>query len=94
MRHVRQGLQGQLQVAKTDQETAMLELQIDAQKLEIDKFKAITERIKVEREAFDPNQVQQLVMQTMQQATQTNMQPASAGFSLPAEQPPAVNPIG
>ena len=87
-----QGLQGQLQVAKTDQETAMLELQIDAQKLEIDKFKAITERIKVEREAFDPNQVQQLVMQTMQQATQTNMQPASAGFSLPAEQPPAVNP--
>lgn len=89
-----QQMQGQLQVAKTGQESTMLERQIDAQKLEIDKFKAITDRIKVEREAFDPNQVQSLVMQTMQQALQTNMQPASAGFSLPAEQPPAVNPLG
>lgn len=95
-----QGLQQQLASAKTDQQSDIISRQLDAKKLEIDAYNAETNRLKVTQTAMGPDQVQMLVMQTLQQVltspdpTPPQQQPASAGFLMPAEQPPAGAPQG
>lgn len=96
-----QGLQQQLQQAQSKDQQAQLDKAIDAKKLEIDEFNAVTNRMKVIGPAMSPQDIQALVMQTVQQAlappdgqAPQPMQPPQGGFFMPGEQPPPVMPQG
>lgn len=96
-----QGLQQQLQQAQSKDQQAHLDKAIDAKKLEIDEFNAVTNRMKVIGPAMSPQDIQALVMQTVQQAlappdgsAPQPMQPPQGGFFMPGEQPPPVMPQG
>lgn len=96
-----QGLQQQLQQAQSKDQQAQLDKAIDAKKLEIDEFNAVTNRMKVIGPAMSPQDIQALVLQTVQQAlappdgqAPQPMQPPQGGFFMPGEQPPPVMPQG
>lgn len=95
-----QGLQQQLQQAQSKDQQAKLDKAIEAKKLEIDEFNAVTNRMKVVGPAMSPQDIQMLVLQTVQQAmappdgSPQPMQPPQGGFFMPGEQPPPVMPQG
>lgn len=95
-----QGLQQQLQQAQSKDQQAQLDKAIEAKKLEIDEFNAVTNRMKVVGPAMSPQDIQMLVLQTVQQAmappdgSPQPMQPPQGGFFMPGEQPPPVMPQG
>lgn len=95
-----QGLQQQLQTAESREQQAQLDKQIEAKKLEIDEFNAVTNRMKVVSPAMSPQDIQMLVMQTVRQALEPPeqqeepQQPPQGGFFMPGEQPPPVMPQG
>lgn len=96
-----QGLQQQLQQAQSKDQQAQLDKAIEAKKLEIDEFNAVTNRMKVIGPAMSPQDIQALVLQTVQQAlappdgqAPQPMQPPQGGFFMPGEQPPPVMPQG
>ena len=95
-----QALQQQLQTAQSREQQAHLDKQIEAKKLEIDEFNAVTNRMKVVSPAMSPQDIQTLVMQTVQQALEPPeqqeepQQPPQGGFFMPGEQPPPVMPQG
>ena len=95
-----QALQQQLQTAQSREQQAHLDKQIEAKKLEIDEFNAVTNRMKVVSPAMSPQDIQMLVMQTVQQALEPPeqqeepQQPPQGGFFMPGEQPPPVMPQG
>lgn len=95
-----QGLQQQLQQAQSKDQQAQLDKAIEAKKLEIDEFNAVTNRMKVIGPAMSPQDIQMLVLQTVQQAmappdgSPQPMQPPPGGFFMPGEQPPPVMPQG
>jgi len=96
-----QGLQQQLQQAQSKDQQAQLDKAIDAKKLEIDEFNAVTNRMKVIGPAMSPQDIQALVLQTVRQAlappdgsAPQPMQPPQGGFFMPGEQPPPVMPQG
>lgn len=95
-----QQLQQQLQQAQSKEQQSMLDAQINAKKLEIDEYNAITNRMKVTAPGMSPQDIQVLVMQTVQQAMAPpdgqpqQMQPPQGGFFMPGEQPPPGVPQG
>lgn len=82
-------LNQQLQQAQSKEQQSQLDKMIDAKKLEIDEYNAITNRMKITAPAMTPQEIQALVMQTMMQALQ-----AGAPQEMPGEQPPPGMPIG
>lgn len=84
-----QGLEQQLAQAKSQEQSNAIDAQIQAHKLQIDEYNAVTNRMKVTAPAMTPQDIQLLVMQTVQQALQT---PESD--IMPAEPPPAGMPQG
>lgn len=62
-----QTLQQQLAAEKDSQQMDLIRARIDEKKLEIDAYNAETNRLKVTQPAMDPQQLQLMVMQTMQQ---------------------------
>lgn len=69
------------------------EYQLEARKVEIDAFKAETERMKVLAPAFGPEQVQAVVMQTLQEVLKTQTPPAAPPQPMP-QPAPAMPPQG
>lgn len=62
-----QTLQQQLAAEKDSQQMDLIRARIDEKKLEIDAYNAETNRLKVTQPAMDPQQLQLMVMQTVQQ---------------------------
>lgn len=94
-----QQLQQDLMAAKSKEQQSALDAQIQAKKLEIDEYNAVTNRMKVTAPAMSPQDIQLLVMQTVQQAleppeSQEEQQPPPGGFFMPGEQPPPAMPQG
>lgn len=94
-----QELNQQLAQAKSQEQSNAIDAQIQAKKLEIDEYNAVTNRMKVTAPAMSPQDIQMLVMQTIQQAlappdSETPQQPPQGGFFMPGEQPPPVMPQG
>lgn len=73
-------LKQQLQQVQADKQVESGKLSIDARKVDVDAFKAETDRMQVVAPAMSPEQIQALVMQTLQQAL-------SSPDVLPAQQP-------
>ena len=73
-------LKQQLQQVQADKQVESGQLSIDARKVDVDAFKAETDRMQVVAPAMSPEQIQALVMQTLQQAL-------SSPDVLPAQQP-------
>lgn len=95
-----QELTQQLQAAKSQEQSNVFDAQIQAKKLEIDEYNAVTNRMKVTAPAMSPQDIQMLVMQTVQQALEPPeqqeepQQPPQGGFFMPGEQPPPIMPQG
>lgn len=93
-----QQLQQQLAQAKSQEQANAIDAQIQAKKLEIDEYNAVTNRMKVTAPAMTPQDIQMLVMQTVQQALQPpetqQITPPPGGFFMPGEPPPPVMPQG
>ncbi len=94
-----QEMNQQLAQAKSQEQSNAIDAQIQAKKLEIDEYNAVTNRMKVTAPAMSPQDIQMLVMQTIQQAlappdSDTPQQPPQGGFLMPGEQPPPVMPQG
>jgi len=96
-----QGMQQQLQATQAQLSQASQQLQalqldhmIDAEKLKIDGFKAETDRLKVTQGAMNPEQIQAIVMQTLQQTLTSpdvlGNQPIVPAIQ-PYQPPPPVN---
>ena len=89
-----QMLQAQLSQASQQLQQLQLDHMIDAEKLKIDGFKAETDRLKIMQTAMTPEQVQALVMQTVQQVMTSpdvfNSQPVVPAMK-PYQPPPPVN---
>lgn len=83
-----QQLSSQLEQEKSKDAQAILQAQIDQRKLEIDEYNAVTNRMKVTAPAMSPQDIQLLVMQTVQQALE------APEPEIPGEQPPPGMPIG
>jgi hypothetical protein len=66
-----QQLSQQLEAEKNKDQIAMIEAQIDARKVQIDEFNAVTNRMKVVSPGMSPQDIQALVLQTVQQAIQS-----------------------
>jgi TolA-binding protein len=73
-------LKQQLQQMQADKQIESSKLNVDARKVEIEGFKAETDRMQVVAPAMSPEQIQQLVMQTLQQVL-------SSPDVLPPQQP-------
>lgn len=84
-----QQLTGQLEQEKTKDAKTLIQAEIDRHKLQIDEYNAVTNRMKVTAPAMSPQDIQMLVMQTVQQALQTPEYPEITG-----EQPPPGVPMG
>jgi hypothetical protein len=93
--------QAQQAVGQLQQQVQQLQQDktLDAEKLKIDAYNAETNRIKATATSMQPEQVQALVIQTIQQALsspdpnppdqqQPTQQPASAGFFTPTDNQP------
>lgn len=63
-----QQLQRELEAAKTKEQVDLIDKQIQQHKLEIDEYNAVTNRMKVTAPAMSPQDIQMLVLQTVQQA--------------------------
>lgn len=74
-------LKQQLQQMQSDKQVEASKVSIDARKVDVDAFKAETDRMQVIAPAMSPEQIQSLVMQTLQQVL-------SSPDVLPAQQPP------
>jgi hypothetical protein len=68
-----QQLNQQLEIEKNKDQKAFLDAQIERKKLQIDEFNAVTNRMKVVGPGMTPQDIQALVMQTVQQALQSNV---------------------
>jgi TolA-binding protein len=73
-------LKQQLQQMQADKQIESSKLNVDARKVEIEGFKAETDRMQVVAPAMSPEQIQTLVMQTLQQVL-------SSPDVLPPQQP-------
>lgn len=95
-----QGLQQQLATAKSQEQANIIDAQIQAKKLEIDEYNAVTNRLKVTQPVMSPQDIQMLVLQTVQQALEPPehqeepTQPPQGGFFMPGEPPPPAMPQG
>lgn len=92
-----QQLTQQLEQEKSKDAQAVLNAQIDAKKLEIDEYNAVTNRLKLTQPAMSPQDIQMLVMETVRQAMEPpehreEQQPPQGGFLMPGEQPPPAMP--
>ncbi|MGB4498529.1 MAG: portal protein [Methylococcaceae bacterium] len=89
-----QMLQAQLSQASQQLQQLQLDHMIDAEKLKIDGFKAETDRLKIMQPAMPPEQIQALVLQTVQQVMNSpdvfNAQPIVPAVQ-PYQPPPPVN---
>jgi hypothetical protein len=89
-----QATQAQLSQASQQLQALQLDHMIDAEKLKIDGFKAETDRLKIMQTAMTPEQVQGLVLQTVQQVMSSpdvfNAQPIVPQVQ-PYQPPPPVN---
>jgi hypothetical protein len=88
-----QELNQQLAQAKSQEQSNAIDAQIQAKKLKIDEYNAVTNRMKVTAPAMSPQEIQMLVMQTVQQAlappdSDTSQQPPQGGFLMPANAVP------
>ena len=95
-----QQLQQQLAQAKSQDQKTVIEAQLESRKLDIDELNAWTNRMKVVAPAMTPQEIQMLVLQTVQQALEPPErqeelpQPPQGGLFMPGEQPPPVMPQG
>jgi hypothetical protein len=95
-----QQLTAQLQQEKSKDVQTAIQADIDRKKLEIEEYNAVTNRMKVTAPAMSPQDIQMLVLQTVQQAMEPPgqpeqpQQPPQGGFFMPGEQPPPVMPQG
>lgn len=91
-----QQLQQELQTAKSKEQADFIDNQIQQHKLEIDEYNAVTNRMKVTAPAMSPQDIQMLVMQTVQQAMQPpdRQEQMPQGLLMPGEQPPPGMPQG
>jgi hypothetical protein len=95
-----QQLTAQLQQEKSKDVQTAIQADIDRKKLEIEEYNAVTNRMKVTAPAMSPQDIQMLVLQTVQQALEPPErqeelpQPPQGGFFMPGEQPPPVMPQG
>lgn len=89
-----QMLQAQLSQASQQLQALQLDHMIDAEKLKIDGFKAETDRLKIMQPAMPPDQIQALVLQTVQQVLSSpdvlGNQPIVPAIQ-PYQPPPPVN---
>ena len=89
-----QALQAQLSQASQQLQALQLDHMIDAEKVKIDGFKAETDRLKVMQPAMPPEQIQALVLQTVQQVLSSpdvlGNQPIVPAIQ-PYQPPPPVN---
>ena len=89
-----QMLQAQLSQASQQLQALQLDHLIDAEKLKIDGFKAETDRLKIMQPAMPPEQIQALVLQTVQQVLSSpdvlGNQPIVPAIQ-PYQPPPPVN---
>ena len=89
-----QMLQAQLSQASQQLQALQLDHMIDAEKLKIDGFKAETDRLKVTQGGMNPEQIQALVLQTLQQTLTSpdvlGNQPIVPAIQ-PYQPPPPVN---
>jgi hypothetical protein len=89
-----QMLQAQLSQASQQLQALQLDHMIDAEKLKIDGFKAETDRLKIMQPVMPPDQLQALVLQTVQQVLSSpdvlGNQPIVPAIQ-PYQPPPPVN---
>lgn len=83
-----QQMQQQMAQMQQQLQAAMQDKSIDARKLDIDAYNAETNRLKATSAALQPEQVQMLVMQTMQQLLASpDVLPGPPGAAPPGNQP-------